>query len=356
MAGNVKEWCANSVEASDSRYILGGGFGEPGHMFEASDAQPPFRRLATYGFRCARHLRPIAEALLVPVGIARRDYDKEKPVDDETFRAYRSMYAYDRTPLNAIVESVDDSREYWRKEKITFDAAYPNDRVIAYLFLPRNAVAPYQVVVYFPPALAVRLRSSANLPTQFFEHFLRTGRAVLYPVYRGQFERGTGSMVDRRAQPIAFRDRIISIYRDLGRGIDYLETRPDIDATRLAFYGTSMGVTAGTVLMGLEPRLKASILLSGGLLSSKVPPEVDALNFAPRAKMPTLLITGRYDFGFPVDSNQKPLIRLLGAPEKDKQHKIFERAGHFPNPDDGPEIFRLMLDWLDRYLGRVRTK
>ena len=72
--------------------------------------------------------------------------------------------------------------------------------------------------------------------------------------------------------------------------------------------------------------------------------------------MPTLLITGRYDFAFPVDSNQKPLIRLLGAPEKDKKHAILENSGHFINPGDSPEAARLMLDWLDRYLGPVRTK
>ncbi|MBE3131918.1 MAG: SUMF1/EgtB/PvdO family nonheme iron enzyme, partial [Acidobacteria bacterium] len=356
MAGNVKEWCANATEAGDSRYILGGGFGEAGHMFEVPDAQPSFRRLATYGVRCARYPRPFSETLLAPVGVERRDYDKEKPVDDETFRTYRNLYSYDRTPLNAVVQSVDDSREYWRKEKITFDAGYGNERVIAYLFLPRNAVPPYQVVVYFPSAYAVRLRSSENLPTEFFQFFLRTGRAVLHPVYKGQFERGTGLLVDQRAQPIALRDRFIQVYRDLGRSIDYLETRPDIDAARLAFYGASMGVTAGTVLMAMEPRLKASILVSGGLLSSRVPPEVDALNFAPRAKMPTLLITGRYDFTFPVDSNQKPLFRLLGAPEQDKKHRIFESGGHFQNPDDGPELAKEMLDWLDRYLGPVRTK
>jgi pimeloyl-ACP methyl ester carboxylesterase len=119
---------------------------------------------------------------------------------------------------------------------------------------------------------------------------------------------------------------------------------------------TSAGVTNAPIFMALEPRLKASILVAGGLPSSRFLPEMDALNFAPRARTPTLLLSGRYDFLFPVDTNQRPLIRLLGTPEQDKKHKVFEDAGHFPSADDLPEGTKMMLDWLDRYLGPVRTK
>ena len=106
----------------------------------------------------------------------------------------------------------------------------------------------------------------------------------------------------------------------------------------------------------MEPRLKAGVLCAGGLPSFRPLPEIDPLNFAPRAKTPTLLLGGRYDFVFPVDSNQKPLIRLLGAPEQDKQHKVFDDTGHFPSIDDIPEASRLVFAWLDRYLGPVKLK
>ena len=64
---------------------------------------------------------------------------------------YRSFYAYDRTELDARVEAVDDSSPYWRKEKVSFKAAYGDERVVAYLFLPRNSSPPYQIVIYAPP-------------------------------------------------------------------------------------------------------------------------------------------------------------------------------------------------------------
>jgi pimeloyl-ACP methyl ester carboxylesterase len=72
--------------------------------------------------------------------------------------------------------------------------------------------------------------------------------------------------------------------------------------------------------------------------------------------MPTLLIAGRYDFMFPVDANQRPLLRLLGTPKPDKQLEVFENGGHFMNYEDGPKVAKLMLDWLDRYLGPVKMK
>ena len=182
-----------------------------------------------------------------------------------------------------MIESVDDAPEHWRTEKISFQAAYGNERVTAYLFLPRNAVPPYQTVVHYPGGYAFRSRSSENLSTQFVEFLLRSGHAVLYPIYKGSYERGGGLPP---AGPSAWRDQTVQQSRDLGRSIDYLETRPDIDRDRLAFYGLSAGAINGPILTALEPRFKASILVSGGFPTQSLPPEADPINFAPRAKMP----------------------------------------------------------------------
>ena len=42
----------------------------------------------------------------------------------------------------------------WRMETVSFRAAYGNERVTAYLFLPDNAKPPFQTVVYFPGSTA----------------------------------------------------------------------------------------------------------------------------------------------------------------------------------------------------------
>jgi eukaryotic-like serine/threonine-protein kinase len=79
---------------------------------------------------------------------------------------------------------------------------------------------------------------------------------------------------------------------------------------------------------------------------------VDGLNFAPRVRAPVLLVNGRYDFTAPFETNQVPLFRLLGSPEKDKKHVVFD-SGHVP---PWPDVVRETLDWLDRYLGPVASR
>jgi dipeptidyl aminopeptidase/acylaminoacyl peptidase len=143
---------------------------------------------------------------------------------------------------------------------------------------------------------------------------------------------------------------VVHASKDLGRALDYLETRPDIDAQKLAYYGLSLGANVGAIMTALEPRFKASVLLAGGLYASRRPPESEALNFLPRVKVPTLMINGRHDFYFPPQTSQDLMFRLLGTPPEHKRHRTFE-SGHIPTERE--EVMKEVLDWLDRYLGPV---
>jgi formylglycine-generating enzyme required for sulfatase activity/dienelactone hydrolase len=342
MAGNVKEWCWN--ETRGRRYVLGGAWNDPPYMYKHLVARSPLERAATHGVRCARFIEPPSEPLLEPVTPA-WEFPKAEPVSDEVFEAYRAMYAYDRTPLEAEVEGVDDSSPYWRKEVVSFDAAYGNERVLALLFLPRGATPPFQVVVWFPGGDAFASRSSERLASPFLFDFLpRSGRALVYPIYKGMYER----FEPFKRAGTEWRDRFIQWSKDLGRTIDYLETREDLDHERLAYYGFSTGATFGPILTAIDPRFRASILLSGGLLPVPLRPEMNVVNFAPRSRVPTLMINGREDFILAVEEAQQPLFDLLGAPEEDKRHALLE-GGHLP--PDRNAIIREVLDWLDRYLG-----
>jgi cephalosporin-C deacetylase-like acetyl esterase len=298
-----------------------------------------------------------------PIETLNRDYTREKPVPDSVFSFYKSLYSYDRTALDPRVESVDDASEYWRREKISFRAAYGNDRVMAYLFLPRNARPPFSTVIFFPGIHVFFEKSSENISLEVLEFAARSGRAVLYPIYMGTYERRITSSAVRQTPeevvqpgsaclpvgPKAGRDLVMQWAKDLGRSIDYLETRQDIDSNRLAYYGLSLGAVWGPVLTAVEPRLKASVLVAGGLPFEKLPSEIEPLNFAPRVKIPTLMLNGRDDFIYPVDSSQVPLFRLLGVPGSEKRHVTFE-SGHLP---PFQPIVKESLDWLDRYLGPV---
>ncbi len=138
--------------------------------------------------------------------------------------------------------------------------------------------------------------------------------------------------------------------KDIGRTIDYLETRSDIDYGKLAYYGFSTGASYGPIFTAIDGRFRASVLLGAGISGRGLPAEMQVHNFAPRSRVPTLMVRGRDDFIFPVESFQRPFLRHLGAPEADKRHALLE-GGHIPS--DRREIIKEVLDWLDRYLGPV---
>ena len=100
----------------------------------------------------------------------------------------------------------------------------------------------------------------------------------------------------------------------------------------------------------MENRFKTAVLESGGLEFQQALPEADPINFVTRVKIPTLMLNGRYDHFFPVESSQLPLYRLLGTPEADKRHVIYETGHAVPRK----EFIRESLDWLDKYLGPVK--
>jgi hypothetical protein len=149
--------------------------------------------------------------------------------------------------------------------------------------------------------------------------------------------------------PLWTRDLIIAWSRDFSRAIDYLQTREDIDHRNVGYFSFSNPVMP--VLSAIDGRIAAGAHIGAGLVGVNLPAEFNPVNFAPRAKEPTLLIAGRYDFISPVERSQQPLLALLGAPDEHKRLALFD-TGHVVHPS--PEMIKEVLDWFDRYLGPVQ--
>ncbi len=353
MAGNVKEWAWNEV--AGKRYILGGGWNEPPYMAINDDARPPLDRAETNGFRCMKKSVASEASVLAPLVPARGASAPREPLTDREFAAIRRFYAYDRLPLESRVERVEE-HEHWRRERVSFTAAYGGERVIANILLPKNVPPPYQVVVWFPGGYALELRSTeGDLPfSMYFDFVARSGRALVYPVYSGTYERriSTPKRAAGTSQtPNEWRDQVVRWSKDFGRTVDYLESRGDIDGGRLGYYGYSLGAWRALPVLGAEDRVRVAILLTGGISDTLFAPEVDPAAFAPRIKVPLLMLGGELDFVFPLESSQKPLFDLIGTPADQKRLVIFKNAGHVP---PRIELIREVLDWLDQRLGPVR--
>lgn len=336
---------------------MGGGWDDPTYAFPEVFAISPFNRYETNGFRCIKYIDPDGNRLRLQkmINVPFRDFKKEKPVSDETFALFLKQYDYDKTNLNATIESREESDD-WTMEKVSFNAAYGNERVKAYLFLPRHGNPPFQTVIFFPGSNALYTRSSSQIIDEMRlannEMFPKSGRAFLYPIYKSTFERSEEKQdlnLGFASETVTYKEHVIMWAKDLSRSIDYLKTRKDIDTDKLAYYGFSWGGYLGSIMLALEKRIKASVLYVVGLDFYRTFPEVDLIHYLPRVKIPVLMINGELDFFFPVTTSQRPFYDLLGTPEEDKELFLYPGGHSVPRA----VLIDKTLAWLDKYLGPV---
>ena len=350
LAGNVREWTWNESGHGLGRFILGGAWNDPDYAFADAFAQPALDRSPTNGFRCIKLAEPEPNLAKLDRTIDRafRDFMSEKPVPDAVFAQYLRQFAYDKTPLDAKIE---EEKEFPTgvRQKITFNAAYGGERMMAYLFLPKGGPPPYQVVVEFPGSGSIETRSSETLDAGRIDFLVTTGRALLFPMYKGTYERGGDLHSDYPSETAGYRDYVTMWAKDLARSIDYVESRPDLDASKIAYYGLSWGGALGAILPAIESRIKCNVLYVAGLGFQRALPEVDTINYIGRVEQPTLILNGELDFFFPSETSQKPMFELLGTPPADKKRLVFPGGHSVPRT----EMIKESLAWLDRYLGPV---
>ncbi len=356
LAGNVREWCSN--DTAIGKLVRGGSFGDNPYRFAEFSQAPPMFRDPEYGFRTvvfpdgSNHPREVFEAM--PIKPAKDLYEHEA-VSDEIFEVFLRQFEYDDLDLDVRQESVDDSSELWTVERVSVTAPYGDERMIINLFLPKISAPRFQTVIYFPGSASLFKDSSEDIDEYyeyplFLSFLVKTGRAVAYPVYKGTFERRDDRLmsIHMGTNTHQYTEFLTQLVKDFRRTIDYLETRPDIDATRLAFYGMSWGALMGSIIPAVETRPKTAILLAGGLYESGLP-EANPINYVSRVTMPYLMMVGRYDTILDHESSAKPLFELIGTPEEHKVLKVYE-TDHIPPKS---EYIAEILAWLDLYLGPV---
>src|SRR5262249_32707556 len=161
------------------------------------------------------------------------------------------------------------------------------------LAFPKHARPPFQVVVYIPGSSTLNLKSMETFSVeQARQHdfLMKSGRVMVFPTMWGTFERQAGLQTLQHN-----RDDLMHWVHDLGPPLDYLASRSEFDNGRIAYLGESMGARLATLLLPLEPRVKLGILFDGGLPFTPRAADADELNFAPRVRVPVLMMNGRYD-------------------------------------------------------------
>jgi hypothetical protein len=343
MAGNVAEWCRNRRPLGFT--TMGGSWKDMLHLFAHYGQFPGFYSAPWLGFRCARN----GPNAVGDQGAMAINDDEEipqvKPVGEAQFRPMLRHYEYDKTPLDARVVEVQETED-WRREKVTYRGAGP-DRALGYLWLPKHAPRPLQLINYDPGGASY---SGLTVPQEtevVCAPFIKSGRAVFVAVLQGMSERKLPlDFVDPKPSSVKFRESVVTESIDQRRGLDYLATRREIDMSKVASFALSAGGNH-IVHRAVETRYRSILILSGGLRNPPdMIPEAAPVNFAPYIKAPKLMLHGRYDEGIPLKTGAEPLFRLLREP---KRMRLFD-SGHFPPMEQWVPVAK---EWFDETLGPV---
>ena len=350
VAGNVREWMWNATDDGGSmRYILGGSSQDPTYLYTYGVARSPWDRSAENGLRLARYDRDLDTVmeLALPVPLPAREV--LSPISDEVFDVYSDLFDYDPQPLNPSTESPTTEDTHWRREVVSFDAAYEDERVLANVFLPENVEPPFQVVTYYPSSDAIFYRDLNDEEIILFDFIIQSGRAVVVPVMWGTYERNIGIETTWPQETKEYSNNVVRWIQDFRRTVDYLETREDLDLDKLGFYGFSWGGWNGPIVMALDERFRTGVYLSGGIPPTLARPEASSASYASRVTQPVLMISGTDDVVRPVETYQAPMFESLGTPDNLKRHAILG-GGHLPPMD---KVKKETLEWFDVYLGPV---
>lgn len=351
MAGNAREWL--STQGALGHWVAGGAFDEPKYLYLQPGEVPPDDRSANNGFRCMRLVLagPTDDELRRPVAIQVTDYSAMEPVGDAAYAILAQQLDYRAMAFTPRGGPAESSNPAWTVERVLLPTGYDNTSFAVQLFLPTDRRPPFGVIFYMPhigefiaPASTGGFDPAmGGIPLDFL---LKSGWGLAVVAFDGAFERQWSG---ERMQSTGSADRIRQQQRhwreELGRSIDYLATREDINARAFGWFGISFGASSMLPLLAVEKRIGATVLYSGGIgLRGDLPAGEQMYNYVSRVTQPVLMLSGRWDTA---SAAQQRMFELLGSPAEQKKHVMFE-AGHGSLPRF--QVEKETLEWFDRHL------
>lgn len=295
-------------------------------------------------------------------------------------------------PLDARVEERVDLADVVR-ERVTY-AVEPGERVPAYLFVPTD-VQPNErrpaIFAHHQHAGQFHLGKSevaglAGNPEQAYAlELARRGYVVLAPdaicfeergPYHGALDTPLGPEAGRDFERFEFTRRLLygscsqtKMLWDMQRGLDYLQSRPEVEADRLGCIGHSLGGQQTLFLAALDERVRAAVSSCG--FASMTSILRDGINHNFGAYVPGWLEHG--DVGeLLAEVAPRAFLALNGATDRifpvDGVEESFETARRAYDAAGCPECLDLGIypgghgfadgmrerayAWLERWLGR----
>lgn len=255
----------------------------------------------------------------------------------------------------------------YERHAFTFESQ-PGERVPALLTLPLDAEEsrPLPVIILIHGS-----HQEKEFVEQICTPFNEAGFAmVCFDQYMRASRKVSGGLRDTT---LAFRDRCRKTVHEAQRLIDYLVTRPDIDANRIYLIGASYGAITGTVALARDKRFRAGALVVGGgnwhilaqapevrqslprwmwpfagMLMSVVAGPADPVRHAAQtAGTPVLMLNGSNDKVVIPEAGQA-LFDALGEPKEIRWYPV----DHPDREPNGEEVIKMLDDGLQWMLAQ----
>ena len=280
----------------------------------------------------------------------------------------RTLERVSREPLEVQVESVNDPLPY-KKYRITY-RSLEGIKVRAYLGVPIQGETINRPL----PAIITAPGYGGKEQGVMLDECQR-GYVILQVYPRSQGESidlwkidGPDKLTWHINQPEGYYYQ--GAYVDVIRGIDYLQSRSDVDRNRIGLMGTSQGGGIVLAVGGLDPRVKAVVahvpclcdmrraaVIEGSAIKKlledyqALSPEnlrtldyFDPLNLGQRLKEPTLISAGGQDRTCPADSIRAVFDQLPGIKSLSYYPALYHTsAGDF---------YQMSWEWMERHLKR----
>lgn len=164
------------------------------------------------------------------------------------------------SPLSAIVRphlGKERDRIAYTVRKLTYPSVEAGKEVNAYFYRPSGRRRS-PVVIILP------ITNGDAITEHFARFFAERQFAVLQYASRGNFgeilpPNQTGRTVLQR-----FKDYFHGYVVDILRGIDWLESQPAVNRSQIGLFGISQGAIVGSVVAGLDPRIRSGVFILGG--------------------------------------------------------------------------------------------
>jgi dienelactone hydrolase len=270
--------------------------------------------------------------------------------------------------LSSRVESREIESDHIR-ELVSF-ASEDDDRIRAYLLVPKDlpAAAQRPAVVVFHPTTSDTFREPVGLGKRRDQavalELVRRGYITLSPECFIMKASGPRSQAQALAQRKPRWTGLGKMTFDASRCVDYLETVPQVDRSRIACIGHSLGAKEVLYAMAFEPRYRLGVFNEGGIglrmsnwtdpwyLTEAIKPHIPTMEhhqiLALIAPRPFLVLGGDSadgDASWAFVKESRKVYALLGA--SDRIGLYNHKAGHaFPK-----QARQLAYQWIDDWLG-----